>query len=319
MKQLFGLLVIIYLVLRSLFTFGLINPYGQQIVLYTGIIMIWALGLNLIYGFSGQFSLGHAAFYGLGAYAGALLTKLFPSFFAIVPLSLLVSLLIPSLVAFLIGIPVLRLRSDYLAIATLGFGIVVKILFDNADALTPKLGGSRGMLGIPKYTNLEIVFVFVGITLIFIRNLIYSKYGRALLALKDDEITADVMGVSTMRYKVMAFTFGSGLAGLAGWLYAHLYTFLHPTNFEFLKSIDCLLIVVLGGMGSITGTVIASIVWVFLIEGLRSFLPSYLIEWRFIIYPLLLIMMMLRRPQGIFGKKEARLFRESSWYESFKS
>lgn len=294
--------ITIYILLKLSFVTNLINPYFQQIILYCGIIIIWALGLNLIYGFSGQFSLGQAAFYGIGAYAGALLTKLFPSSFAIIPVSLFVSFSLAGIVAILIGIPILRLRTDYLAIATLGFTIIVKVLFDNADIVLPQLGGSRGMLSIPKWTNLEITYILTGLTILTIRNLVHSKYGRALLALKDDEITADVMGVNTTWYKVTAFSLGSAFAGLAGWLYAHLYTFLHPSNFEFLKSIDCLLIVVLGGMGSLTGTILASVIWVLAIEGLRVLLPYYLIEWRFIIYPLLLIIIMIRRPQGLLGR-----------------
>ncbi len=299
----FLFLALIYLILKALFLTNFLNPYLQQIILYIGIIIIWALGLNLIYGFSGQFSLGQAAFYGIGAYAGAILTKLFPNSIPIIPISLLTSVFISGLIALLIGIPVLRLRSDYLAIATLGFSIIAKVLFDNGDAFLTQLGGSRGMLGIPKYTNLEITYLFLISVIILMRNLVSSKYGRALLALKDDEITAGVMGINTFWYKTFAFALGSSFAGLAGWLYAHLYTFLHPANFEFLKSIDCLLIVILGGMGSITGTILAAIVWVLLIEGLRVLLPPDLVEWRFILYPLLLIVMMIRRPQGIMGKK----------------
>ncbi|MEO0100777.1 MAG: branched-chain amino acid ABC transporter permease [candidate division WOR-3 bacterium] len=299
----FLFILLLYLILKILFTANLLNPYLQQIILYVGIIIIWTLGLNLIYGFSGQFSLGQAGFYGIGAYLGAILTKLFPHSLAIIPLSLFASFFGTGLIAFLIGIPVLRLRSDYLAIATLGFGIIVKVLFDNADAILPQFGGSRGMLGIPKYTNLEITYLFLIAVIFLMRNLINSKYGRALLALKNDEITADVMGINTFWYKTFAFALGSSFAGIAGWLYAHLYTFLHPSNFEFLKSIDCLLIVILGGMGSITGTILAAIIWIFLIEGLRVILPASLVEWRFIIYPLLLIIMMIKRPQGILGKR----------------
>ncbi len=300
---------LIYISLKVAFVTNLANPYLQQIILYVGIITILALGLNLIYGFSGQFSLGQAAFYGIGAYTGALLTKTLPHSPIIVPLSLILSFSLTGIIALLVGIPILRLRTDYLAIATLGFGIIVKVLFDNTDHLIPELGGSRGMLGIPRLTNLENTFILFLIVLIIIRNLAYSKYGRALISLKEDEIIADVMGVATMWYKVLAFSLGSAFAGLAGWLYAHLYSFLHPTNFEFLKSIDCLLIVVLGGMGSITGTVCASVIWVSLIEGLRVLLPPDLIEWRFIIYPLLLIIIMIKRPQGLFGQKEMRFLR----------
>ncbi len=294
-----------YLVLQGLIMMRLMNPYWQQIVQFAGIMTISALGLNLIYGYTGQFSLGHAAFYGIGAYTSALVTKSFPqggllTFVA----GLVAAVIVVALVAFLIGMPILRLRSDYLGIATLGFGIIIKVLFDNADAVIPDLGGSRGMVGITKHTNLTMTAILLLVAIIVIKNFVQSSAGRACISVREDEIAAESIGIDTTRYKTIGFVLGSIFAGIAGVLYAHLYTFLHPSNFDFLKSIDVLLIVVLGGLGSISGTIIAAIGWTFLLEGLRVALPPEILDWRFVIYPLLLIIAMIMRPRGLWGGKE---------------
>ncbi len=302
----FGIFVILfYAVLQVLISLDIINPYFQQIIGYAGIMIISALGLNLIYGFTGQFSLGHAAFFGIGAYTAAFVIRLANvnnSFFLIV--GLIAGAILSGLIAFIIGLPILRLRSDYLGIATLGFGIIIKVLFDNADAVFPVLGGSRGMVGIPKLTNFTWVFILVVFAVIILRNLINSAPGRALISVREDEIASEAVGINTTKYKTLGFVIGSVFAGIAGGLYAHLYAFLHPQNFDFLKSIDVLLIVVLGGMASISGTIVAAVLWVFLLEGLRIVLPEAILDWRLVIYPLLLILIMIFRPEGIFGKRE---------------
>lgn len=297
--------ILAYLVLQALVLTGLVNPYWQQIIQFAGIMAISALGLNLIYGYTGQFSLGHAAFYGIGAYTSALITKSYPQGgFAAFLAALIAAVIVVALVAFLIGMPILRLRSDYLGIATLGFGIIVKVLFDNADAVIPGLGGSRGMVGIPKHTNITLTVLLLLIAVLVIRNFVYSNAGRACISVREDEIAAESIGVNTTRYKTIGFVLGSMFAGAAGVLYAHLYTFLHPSNFDFLKSIDVLLIVVLGGLGSISGTLIAAVGWTFLLEGLRVMLPPEILDWRFVIYPLLLIIVMIMRPRGLWGGVE---------------
>jgi branched-chain amino acid transport system permease protein len=299
------LFVITYLVIEGLIQLRLLNPYWQQIIQFAAIIAISALGLNLIYGYTGQFSLGHAAFYGIGAYTSALITKSFPhGGLAVFFVSVVAAVVAVAIVAFLIGLPILRLKSDYLGIATLGFGIIIKVLFDNADAVIPSLGGSRGMVGIPKYTNLTITFFFLFIAILVIRNFVYSRMGRACISVREDEIAAESIGIDTTKYKTIGFVLGSIFAGVAGALYAHLYTFLHPSNFDFLKSIDVLLIVVLGGLGSISGTLVAAIGWTFLLEGLRVVLPVEILDWRFVIYPLLLIIVMILRPRGLWGGME---------------
>jgi branched-chain amino acid transport system permease protein len=295
----------VFVVLQTAITGGLLNAYQITILTYACIFITYALGLNVIYGYNGQFSLGHAAFYGIGAYTSALVTKVvFQGNPLSFPLALAAGAGVGAAIGYLIGLPILRLRSDYLGIATLGFGIMVKVLFDNADKVIPAMGGARGLTGIDKMTNFAwAYFVAVGAVLV-VRNFIYSSHGRAVVAIREDEIAADTMGINTTKYKTLAFVIGSALAGLAGGLYAHLYVFLHPSNFDFLKSVDVLMVVVLGGLGSMTGTIIAAVGWVFLLEGLRIVLPQEFLDWRMVIYPLVLVIVMILRPQGLLGGKE---------------
>lgn len=284
---------------------GIASPYWIQIFQLACITAISALGLNVIYGFTGLFSLGHAAFYGIGAYTAAFLMKSYGgesqlSFLA----SLLAGGLAAALVAWLMGLPTLRLTSDYLGIATLGFGIIMKVLFDNADSFLPVLGGARGMTGIARFTNVAWAVIALGISLLIVRNLVASSYGRALVSIREDEVAAETLGIDTFRYKMIGFVAGCAFAGVAGGLYAHLYAFLHPSNFDFFKSVDVLVIVVLGGLGNMSGTLAASFGWIFLLEGLRVILPAGYIELRWVLIPVVLIATMLLRPQGLFGLRE---------------
>jgi len=297
-----------YLLLKGLFLSGFATEYLQQIILYALIVIIAALGLNVIYGYTGQFSLGQAAFYGIGAYTSAYMTHVFSvgSALPFLPI-LLVSGLTSALIGYLIGFPILRLRDDFLAIATLGFGIFVRVFLDNSDRLIDALGGARGFVGIPRITSLDVVFPVVFILVLVTRNVIFSKYGLFWQCIKDDELASSAFGINTGRMKSMAFTYGCFLAGIAGGLYAHLYTFLHPSNFDFLKSIDFLIIVIVGGMGSITGTIMAGLVWVGFIEGLRIVLPTGLLEYRWVFIPLLLIILMFWKPYGLMANKESKL------------
>jgi branched-chain amino acid transport system permease protein len=289
---------------------GIVNPYWAQIFQLACITYISALGLNLIYGFTGLFSLGHAAFYGIGAYAAAAVMKTWggDSQLAFAG-ALAAGTVCAAGVALLIGIPVLRLTSDYLGIATLGFGIIMKVIFDNADGFIPMLGGARGMTGIVRMTNAAWTVVALGVVTTGMRNLVGSSFGRALVSIREDEVAAGTMGIDTFRYKLAGFSAGCALAGLAGGLYAHLYAFLHPSNFDFFKSVDVLVIVVIGGLGNISGTLVASFGWIFLLEGLRVILPPEYIELRWVAIPVLLIVTMLLRPQGLFGFREFRFFR----------
>jgi branched-chain amino acid transport system permease protein len=299
---------IVYVVLKAFFLSGFVTEYVEHILLFALIVIIASLGLNVIYGYTGQFSLGHAAFYGIGAYVSAYLTNALSvdSTLSFLPI-LLISGLFSAAIGYLVGFPILRLRDDFLAIATLGFGIFVRVLLDNSDKVAEVLGGSRGFVGIPRIASLELVFVMTVFLVLITRNLIFSKYGLFWQCIKDDELASTAFGINIGRMKSMAFTYGCFLAGIAGGLYAHLYTFLHPSNFDFLKSIDFLIVVIVGGMGSITGTVLAGLVWIGFIEGLRIVLPSGILELRWVVIPVLLIILMMWRPHGLFAEKESRL------------
>ena len=306
------LVALLYLLLAVLRQAGIIGIYWGQIMDLALITTIQAVGLSLIYGFAGQFSLGHAGFYGLGAYVAAYITHTLGGTHLTFALALAAGAAAAGLVALLIGLPILRLRSDYLGIATLGFGIIVKVVLDNADKLSPVLGGARGMAGIPRLTTFHWVFWLAVLTVVVARNLIASSYGRSCIAVREDEVAADIMGLDTTRFKTLAFVMGCAMAGLAGGLYAHLYSFLHPSSFDFLKSFDVLLVVVLGGLGSLTGTVVTAVGWVFLLEGLRDVLGQQFLDWRGVAYALILIAVMIARPQGIMGGRElsvGQLFR----------
>ena len=270
----------------------LINDYYLQILIWVGINVIMGVSLNLINGFTGQFSLGHAGFMAIGAYVAASMTKLMGMPFA---LALLSGGIAAALGGLVVGIPTLRLAGDYLAIATLGFGEIIRVIILNLDVV----GGPRGLPGIPARTTFLWVYVMAAATVVVVRNLIWSRQGRALVAIREDETAAETMGVDTTRNKIMAFVVGAFFAGVAGGLYAHKITFIDPSQFDFMKSIEALVIIVLGGLGSITGTVLAAFVVTFLPEILRAFA-----DYRMIIYSLMLILMMLYRPRGLMGTAE---------------
>lgn len=278
-----------------------INTYYYQIIIYIGINIILAESLNLINGFTGQFSLGHAGFMSVGAYTSAVITYYVApklgieggiGFDFLFLGALLAGGLMAAIVGFLVGVPSLRLKGDYLAIVTLGFGEIIRVVFQNFDIV----GGPRGFSGIPFATTFVWTYVFVAILIFVLYNLIHSTYGRGFLAVRDNEIAAEAMGVHTTRVKVTAFVISAFFAGIAGGLFAHYLTYIKPDNFAFLKSIEIVVMVILGGMGSIVGAVLAAIVLTVLPEYLRSFS-----EYRMVIYSLLLIIMMLTRPQGLFG------------------
>jgi branched-chain amino acid transport system permease protein len=292
-----------YLLMKPIFAFHLVSQYIEQITLFSFIVILTSLGLNVIYGYTGQFSLGHAAFYGIGAYASAYLSKSLgiDNVFAFIPV-LLLSGMFTGLIGYLIGIPILRLRDDFLAIATLGFGTLVRVILDNSDTFADMLGGSRGFVGIPRLTNLELAYFAVVLLILITRNIIFSRYGLFWRCVKSDELAAASIGINTFSMKLMAFSYGCFLAGIGGALYAHLYTFLHPSNFDILKSIDFLIIVIVGGMGSITGTIYAGLIWVGFIEGLRIILPAEILDLRWVFIPLLLIGLMMWRPYGLITK-----------------
>jgi branched-chain amino acid transport system permease protein len=310
---LFAIALVVGVLIQVVIQLGYLNAYLALVLAYMCIVVISSLGLSIIYGFTGQFSLGHAAFMGLGAYCAAIFTHYVGSSSGVVaPWAFLLAIIVggtfSALIGFLIGLPILRLRSDYLGIATLGFGIIVRVIFENSDKIIPITSGARGMTGIrsPDFLFLW-AFVLLLVTVIIVRNVRFSSVGRAFLSIREDETAANLMGIDVVRYKTIAFVLGCFFAGVAGALYAHTYVFLHPSSFDFVKSFDPLLIVVLGGLGSLSGTVVAGAAWVVVLEGLRMALPAEILEWRYVIYPIVLIVMMLLRPQGIFGTNELRV------------
>jgi len=273
---------------------GAIDFYFSGILVIAWINVILAVSLNLINGFTGQFSLGHAGFMAVGAYASGLLTIYLDWPF---PIVLIIAGLISALIGLLIGLPTLRLRGDYLAIATLGFGEIVRVVLLNLRIT----GGPRGLGGIAPKTTFFSAEVVAIITVVVISNIIRSSHGRALVAIREDEIAAEAMGIDTTKYKVLAFSVGAAFAGIAGGLFAHHQMFIDPRSFTFQRSIEILVMVVLGGLGSITGSIVAAVVLTILPEALRG-----MAQYRMIVYSLLLIGLMLVRPQGLFGTKELR-------------
>lgn len=304
-----AVLVAIYIFLMFLVNQGIISDYLLRLMKEIGIFLIAALGLNLILGFTGQFTMGHAAFMSIGAYGSAIMTK---NFNMPLPIALLVGIILAAILAALIGYPILRLKGDYLAICTLGFGEIVKVVIQNVDYV----GGARGISGIPTKTSFLIVFFAVVICFAIIKNLINSSKGRAIMSVREDEIAAEAMGINSTKYKMISFIIGSSMAGLAGGLYAHFNSFIDPASFNFSKSIELITYVVLGGMGSISGTVLGTSILIYLPESLRS-LSDVFKDYRMLIYAFLLVCMMIFRPQGILGTKEISVANIKKFFKKF--
>lgn len=381
---------------------GIMSRYWYQVIQLAAITAISALGLNLIYGFNGQFSLGHVGFYAIGAYGSALITKDFMTTWSgakvgalswivagqigflltllisrrlhigairdalnewigddlpiheswmivnlvslfLVAIAIAVGVLVAwqlksvivailgsvipplptklgqkvifilallnggtlaALLAYIVGLPLLRLGSDYFGIATLGLAIMIYTALQNSDLVIDTMKGARGMVGIPLLSNWIWVFVALVATIVIIRNLIYSSHGRALTSVREDEVAARTMGIEVNQWKAITFAIGGFFAGIAGGLYAHLYGFLHPSTFNVVKGFDPLIIIVFGGLGSMTGTLVASGLFALIIEGLRVVLPDGFEGWRFVIYPILLLLIMLLRQEGLLGTNE---------------
>ncbi len=383
----------IFAIVQLGISWGLINDFWKTIVLSGCAMVIMTLGLNLIYGFNGQFSLGQYAFYAIGAYSSADITFRWAkgdasglivvlsalllagglmalaawlmrqfegvdavSAFALYLLATVVGswlaatvvfpvlnppvtgllLLLPktlgdqivfflaviagggtaALASFVFGLPVLTLGSDYFGIATLGFTVIVKVLLDNTDTMLgfPEMKGARGMVGIPKFTTWAWAFFFLLAVILIMRNMLHSSTGRAVVAVREDEIAAKAMGIDVARYKILAFVIGSTFAGIAGGLFAHNLAFLHPSTFNFIQSFNPMIIVVFGGLGSMTGTIAAGFAWGLVLEGvLRIYLPQGFETWRFVVYPIILLVMMLLRPQGLLGNYEVPFLRQSQF------
>jgi branched-chain amino acid transport system permease protein len=382
--------VLMFAVVQVLVSAKILNDFWYTIIRLAGVMAIVSLGLNLIYGFNGQFSLGQWGFYAIGAYTAAdityrwqqlhtsggamvtlmgvlmagvailiirrllrsirgldalsafalyligvvaltfvavaigkaitpavdVLLKSLPKDWAlqiIFFLAVILGGLLAAEVSFLFGLPILTLGSDYFGIATLGFTIIIKVLLDNSDSLLgfTEMKGARGMIGIPKITEWIWIVIFMVVVVVITRNLLLSSFGRAIISVREDEIAAKAMGIDVANFKILTFVIGSLFAGLAGGLYAHVNGFLHPDTFNFIKSFDPMIIVVFGGLGSVTGTIFASFAWALVLEGfLRLYLPSGFETWRFVVYPILLLMMMLLKPNGLLGGYEIPFLRQ---------
>jgi branched-chain amino acid transport system permease protein len=287
------------------------SDYHQQILATCGINVILAVSLNLVNGFTGQFSMGHAGFMAVGAYVSAAITALvLPSLGLQAPALLLQIFLFlaalflaglsAAMIGFLVGVPSLRLRGDYLAIVTLGFGEIIRTSILNIDSI----GGARGFIGIPYWSNLYWIFGVALLATVSISRLIMSVQGKQFMAVRDDETAATAMGLSTTRIKVKAFVLASFFAGVAGALFGNYLGYLNPSTFTFNYSFQIIAMVVLGGMGSLTGSVLAAIFLTVLLEALRSLQDLTGMDFRMIIYSLVLIVLMLTRPQGLLGRKE---------------
>jgi branched-chain amino acid transport system permease protein len=282
---------------------GLLNPYVVQILMYVGINMILTLSLNLVNGYMGEFSVGHAGFMGIGAYTAAVITvAVLPPALApwLFPAVLVVGGLAAALAGLLVAYPSFRTRGDYLAIVTLAFNMIVKSVLENLEIV----GGPRGYLGMPRLTTLFWVAAWVLVTLYVMRNLVYSNFGRGIMAIREDEMAANLTSVDTRRLKIYAFLISAFFAGVAGGLFAHLLQFINPRSFSILKSTDMLVMVYLGGVGSLTGSLLGATIFTVLLELLRP-----LGIWRWVLGPLLLVLLMIFRPLGLMGFKESRWFR----------
>lgn len=272
-----------------------ISAYYLQILILVFINIVLAVSLNLVTGFTGQLSLGHAAFMGIGAYTSAILTlKAGLPFIA----ALLIGGIVAAIFGIIIGIPTLRLKGDYLAIATLGFGEIIRIV-----ALNLKItGGTVGLRGIKQETTLLVVLIVLVLTIFTIRRIINSRIGRSFISIREDEIAAEAMGIETTKYKVLAFALAAFYAGIAGGLFAHFYRYINPNSFGFMRSIEIVSMVVLGGMGKISGSIIGATVLTAAPEILRP-----IAAYRQLIYGALLVIMMIVRPEGILGDADLKI------------
>ena len=292
-----GFSLALFALLQGAISAKLIGSFWTLNLTLIGINIILAVSLNLINGYTGQFSLGHAGFMAVGAYVGVVLTTNFHVPFII---ALLAGGAAAGVLGCLIGLPTLRLRGDYLAIATLGLGEIIRIVIMNIEYV----GGAAGFKGIPHHTNFAWVFFVMLFTLFFMKNFVNSAHGRACIAIRENEIAAEAMGVNTTKYKVTAFTLGAAFAGVAGGLFAHCFYLISPNSFTFMQSFNYLIMVVLGGLGSITGSIAGAFFVTFISAALANW-P----EFRMIIFALMLILLMFYRPQGLFGYIELTNFK----------
>ncbi|HUL29940.1 MAG TPA: branched-chain amino acid ABC transporter permease [Thermodesulfobacteriota bacterium] len=299
---------------------GVLSPYLQLILMFVGVNIMMSSSLNLVNGYMGEFSCGHAGFMAVGAYTTSLLTVWFfttgsvfgPNLLApawaivLFPFLLLFGGLIAALAGLLVAFPSFRTRGDYLAIITLAVNYIVKSAIENVQPI----GGARGFMGMGRVISgmkevadlpwmMIWTWIFAFLTMLLIKRFVSSTYGKGIIAIRDDEIAAEIMGVNTRRAKMVAFMLSSGLAGLAGGLFAHILGYINPGSFGIMKSTEALVMVYLGGMGSLSGSVLSAVVFTLLLEVLR---PLQLYKW--VVVPLILILLMLFRTEGLLGHRE---------------
>jgi branched-chain amino acid transport system permease protein len=302
-------IILTYGIIQLLISANIISDYLQTTLVTICINIILAVSLNLITGFTGQFSLGHAGFMSIGAYVCALITMNMPTTAGFI-IGVLAAATAAAVIGCIVGLPTLRLQGDYLAIATLGMSEIIRIVFLNLGITN----GAAGLNGIPQFVNWPWLFLFMVGTVLIITNFLRSSHGRACISIREDEIAAEAMGINTTKYKVIAFMIGASCAGIAGAIYSSYFYFIKPDLFGFMKSIDILVIVVFGGLGSISGSILAAIVLALISTFLQSF-P----EVRMVLYSLLLIIIMVFRPQGLMGSKEISLSIFKKFGDSFRS
>ena len=309
------LIVGLWVIMNAMIANGTISNYWRGILITAGINIILATSLNISVGYLGQLPLGHAGFMAVGAYAGSIFMKATPmdeilksgNTAAAIPYilgAIVISALVAGIFGILIGIPALRTKGDYLAIMTLGFGEIIRVVLTNIDSV---LGfkftyGAAGLKRIPKFTSFNLAFICVVACLLLIHMFMKSRHGRAVLSIRENEIAAESVGIRTTYYKTVAFVFSAMLAGVAGCLYGGYLGSLYPSTFKFMKSIEILVMVVLGGMGSMIGSVLSATVLTVLPELLRA-----VSDYRMVAYSLLLVIMMIFRPQGLLGSYDFSL------------
>ena len=297
---------LLFVLMLVLIQIGVINNYYEGIVVMICINIILAASLNITTGFLGQIALGHAGFMSIGAYAAALFAKsavAMPDMLRFI-ISLVIGGLIAAVFGIIVGIPALRLKGDYLAIITLGFGEIIRVIIENVEFT----GGAQGLRKIPRYSEFSVVFLIMLVCVCILYTFVRSRHGRAITAIREDDIASEASGLNNTYYKVLAFTVASFFAGVAGGIYAQYIGILSARSFNFTKSIDILVIVVLGGMGSLTGSIVAAIGLTILPEVLREFS-----NYRMLIYSVALIAVMIFKPSGLFGRYEFSLTRALIW------
>ena len=297
LHRLYGIIAVVALaaVLVLLKEFRLVSTSNLLILQYIGIYSIMVMGVNIINGYMGTFSLAHAGFMAVGAYASALSSKYVLTSQALFPLAILFGGIVAAVVGLLVAIPSFKSKGDYLAIITLGFTLMMQSILNNAEIV----GASRGMTNLPKYTNIYYVYGTLVLLIILLQNFIHSRYGRSIKAIREDQVATELVSVDVRRVKTIAFALSAFYIGVSGALLCHLLGYTSPSSYGYSNVVDGLVMVYIGGVGSITGSITGSIIWQLLVQTLKN-----LGTWRWVVGGLLLCIVMIFLPKGIFGYRE---------------